>query len=192
MPKNGRFTWSNKQTRPGHIATRLDHFLVSTSFLQKNFLPISRIISSATSYHKPISLSFSTPTNLGPIPFSFNPLWLNNAKTLELISIARNQSFSRSPSFIWESKLQSIHSSLKKWAATYFSKPSKLKTNLQSDLTILHTKMEKEEITHEILTHEKTLNGEILKATRNEEESLRIKSRQLWLKGGDKKNQILP
>ena len=46
--------------------------------------------------------------------------------------------------------------------------------------------MEKEKITHEILAHEKTLNSEILKAARHEEESLRIKSRQLWLKGGDK------
>ena len=46
--------------------------------------------------------------------------------------------------------------------------------------------MEKEEITHEILTHEKTLNSEILKAAKHEEESLRIKSRQLWLKGGAK------
>ena len=46
--------------------------------------------------------------------------------------------------------------------------------------------MEKEEITHEILVHEKTLNSEILKAARHEEESIRIKSCQLWLNGGDK------
>ena len=50
----------------------------------------------------------------------------------------------------------------------------------------LHSKMDKEEITHEILAHEKTLSREILKVARHEEESLRIKYRQLWLKGGDK------
>ena len=57
MPKNGRFTWSNKRAGPRHFAAILDRFLVSASFLQKDFLPISRIMSSATSDHKSISLS---------------------------------------------------------------------------------------------------------------------------------------
>ena len=49
----------------------------------------------------------------------------------------------------------------------------------------LHSKMDEEEITTEILAHEKALNCEILKASRHEE-FLRIKSCQLWLKGGYK------
>ena len=57
---------------------------------------------------------------------------------------------------------------------------------LQSGLDTLHSKMEAEEITPEILTKEKALNREILKAPRQEEEFLIIKSRQLWLKGGDR------
>ena len=51
--------------------------------------------------------------------------------------------------------------------------------------------MDKEKVTYEILAYEKTLNSEILKASRHEEESLRIKSRQLWLKGGDKNTSYL-
>ena len=46
--------------------------------------------------------------------------------------------------------------------------------------------MDVEDITPEILAHEKALNCEILKVVRHEEEFLRIKSLQLWLKGGDK------
>ena len=46
----------------------------------------------------------------------------------------------------------------------------------------LHSKMEAEEISPK----EKTLNCEILIEARKEEETLRIKSRQLWLKGGDR------
>ena len=105
MPKNGKFTWSNKRAGSEHIAARLDRFLVSTTFLQKDLLPSSHIISSATSDHKPILLSFSLPTNLGPIPFTFNPLWLNNAKTLDIIHTAWNFTLSGSPSYIWESLL---------------------------------------------------------------------------------------
>ena len=35
------------------------------------------------------------------------------------------------------------------------------------------------------LNHEKYLNMRMLRAARQEEEELRLKSRQLWLKGGD-------
>ena len=87
-PKNGKHAWNNKWTGPGHIMARLDHFLVSTSFLQKDLFPSSFIISSATSDHKPITLLLTPPTNLGPIPFIFNSLWLNSANTLELIHVA--------------------------------------------------------------------------------------------------------
>ena len=176
MPKNGRFTWSNKRTEPVNIAARLDHFLVSTPFLQKDFLPTSHIISSSTSDHNPISLSLSTPTNLGPIPFIFNSFWLNNAKTLDLIQSVWNSTFSGSPSFIWESKLRVVCFALKNWATSSYSDPSITQKKFQSGLDSLHSKMELEEITHETIVQEKSLNFEILKATRQEEEILRIKS----------------
>ena len=34
-PKKGRFTWTNNIVRAGNISTRLDHFLVQSSFLGK-------------------------------------------------------------------------------------------------------------------------------------------------------------
>ena len=46
--------------------------------------------------------------------------------------------------------------------------------------------MDEEEVTPGILAQEKALNYEFLKVARHEEEYLRIKSRQLWLKTGDK------
>ena len=49
--------------------------------------------------------------------------------------------------------------------------------------------MELEDITHETIAQEKALNSKILKETRQEEETLRIKSCQLWLKGGDKNTE---
>ena len=45
--------------------------------------------------------------------------------------------------------------------------------------------MEKEEITPIIITREKELNLKILKVAIFEEEEMRVKSIQLWLKGGD-------
>ena len=60
------------------------------------------------------------------------------------------------------------------------------KINLQAELDSLHLKMELEEITHETITQEKSLNFQILKAASQEEDILRIKYHQLWIKGEDK------
>ena len=45
--------------------------------------------------------------------------------------------------------------------------------------------MENEEITFNLISQEKYLNHKILNATRCEEEEWRMKSRKIWLKGGD-------
>ena len=106
--KNGKYTWSNKRTSPRHIITRLDMFMISLPFLQKDLLLTSRSIPSKTSYHKLISLQLSTSEKLGPIPFRFNPLWLNDAKALEITQIAWNSNITGSPSYIWEDKLREV------------------------------------------------------------------------------------
>ena len=69
--KNGKYTWSNKRTSPGHIVARLDRFLLSSSLLQSDLIPICLAILSATSDHKPIYLSLAPSEKLGPIPFHF-------------------------------------------------------------------------------------------------------------------------
>ena len=67
--KKGKFTWNNNIVGPGHIAARLDRFLVSSSFPNKPLLPVSSIMSSTTSNHRPISILFSEIENLGPMAF---------------------------------------------------------------------------------------------------------------------------
>ena len=70
--RNGKYTWSNKRTRIGHIMARLDIFMVSSTFLQRDLLPSSLALPSAVSDHKPLAQILSPPANLGPIPFRFN------------------------------------------------------------------------------------------------------------------------
>ena len=45
--------------------------------------------------------------------------------------------------------------------------------------------MENEEITFLLISQEKYLNHKILNASRYEEEELKMKSKKIWLKGGD-------
>jgi len=43
-PALGRFTWSNKRHEPRHIVAGLDRFLISSSILEENFDPSSKIL----------------------------------------------------------------------------------------------------------------------------------------------------
>ena len=65
----GQFTWTNKRLDPGHIAARLDRFLVQDSFLILGLNTTSKILPFGGSNHKPIMLQIRKDQNLGPIPF---------------------------------------------------------------------------------------------------------------------------
>ena len=75
-PVKGKFTWTNKRIGPGHIAARLDRFLVQYSFLSFGLLASSKILPHCTSDHKPIMLDLTLDQDLGPIPFCFSHLWI--------------------------------------------------------------------------------------------------------------------
>ena len=93
---------------------------------------------------------------------------------------------SGSPNYIWERKLRRVQCDLKACVQLDYTSASNKKSQLQSGLAALHSKMEKEEITPLLISQEKDLSLNILKAARCEEEELRVKSRHLWLKGGDR------
>jgi hypothetical protein len=85
-PSKGVYTWNNIRVSPGFIATRMDHFLINSSFLLTNSLS-SKIILWSSLYHHPISLLFENASNWDPSPFRFNPIWMEKEYFLPLISI---------------------------------------------------------------------------------------------------------
>ena len=89
---------------------------------------------------------------------------------------------SGSPSFIWESKLRRVRCDMKSWVKLDYISASNKKSQLQSGLAALHSKMEKEEITPLLISQEKDLSLNILKAARCEEEELRVSKPQNFRK----------
>ena len=84
-PKKGRYTWTNNREGATNISTRLDCFLVQSSFLEKKIIS-SNILPKLTSYHKPIMLQFEDEENIGPIPFRFSPLWIYREGFMNIVS----------------------------------------------------------------------------------------------------------
>ena len=58
VPKNGRFTWKNHHTSPGHIVAQLHIFWVHSDVLLSNMEMQSNVIPFGILDHKPIVLSF--------------------------------------------------------------------------------------------------------------------------------------
>jgi hypothetical protein len=98
-PSKGKFTWTNKRIGPGHIAARLDRFLVQSSFLLLGLRPLSKIIPFGGSDHKPILLEIKKDGNSGPIPFRFSPLWIQQDGFIEIIQEQWNTPGHRFPIF---------------------------------------------------------------------------------------------
>eukprot|EP00253_Pinus_taeda_P004106 PITA_04106 len=184
-PTSGKFTWSNKRVGPNHIVVRLDRFLVQSSFLTCGLVASSKILPNSTSDHKPIILELSTDENLGPIPFRFSSLWLQHEGFQEMVSDAWNIPVQGSPFYVWEEKLRRLKRILKEWARTLISPSSKRKVALES-LAAHQLTLENSVVTQDLLQREIDLQKDFHKASREEEEHWRQKSRALWLQVGDK------
>jgi len=112
----GKFTWSNRRLSLGHIIAQLDQFLIQNDFLLDNTIISSKIILSSISYHNPITLVIQDSPYYGPLPFRFNPLWLQDPKSIEIISTKWKNWIIRDPINVSEQKLKLVKTTLKNWA----------------------------------------------------------------------------
>jgi hypothetical protein len=115
-PVKGLYTWTNKRVGPGHIAARLDRFLVQSSFLTLGLIASSEILPHSISDHKPVRLEFKTDQGQGPIPFRFNPSWIQDKDFLRLVSSVWTSKVKGSAFYVWEEKLRRLKTALKSWA----------------------------------------------------------------------------
>lgn len=81
----------------------------------ENLLISTKILPNLSSDHKPIQLLLAPEEDLGPIPFKFNPLWIEKAGFMDTIQTAWDIPINGSPSFVWEQKLKATKNALKEW-----------------------------------------------------------------------------
>jgi hypothetical protein len=98
---------------PGHIAARLDRFLLQSSYLLLGIDVKMKILSNSTSDHKPIMLVLTPQRNLGPIPFRFSPLLISQKDFSNKVEEIWRRPVTGSPFYIWEEKIRRVKSALK-------------------------------------------------------------------------------
>eukprot|EP00253_Pinus_taeda_P021309 PITA_21309 len=182
---SGMFTWSNKRIGPSHIAARLDRFLVHSSFLLLGLDACVHILPCSTLDHKPIKLTLRAHVDLGHIPFKFSPLWIKEPKFLQVVKESWSHPVTGSPFYIWEENIRRLKFALKHWSKS-IPNPAAERKNIQSQLEAKQLNAEEAHITREALDKEAHLEKCCHKVFLIEEETLRIKSRCLGLKAGDR------
>ena len=133
-------------------------------------------MSKLSSDHKPIRLQFIDDEDLGPIPFKFNPLWVDKEGFLDTVSNAWKISVSSSPNFVWEMKLKQTKSTLKEWIKLSSHSPISDRILAVARLDEIQMLMEDAEISPSILIEEQEAQLNASKAFRKEEEYWRLKS----------------
>ena len=137
-------------------------------------IPKTKILVSATYYHKPLFFFLSHMGKLGWLPFCFNPMWLESEDVLPIIKNAWNTYIIGSPSYIWDQKVKQVKNSLKLWVTKHYQEPKERNIELVNSLGILQEKMEKEEITRDLLYQEIELERRIKITIRQEKEGWRL------------------
>lgn len=185
-PKNRKYTWSNRRLGAGNIMERLDRFLVNIGFLSSFSNGQSDILNTSASDHFPITLTLQSQSHLGPLPFKYSSLWNQIPTARDIVKHAWSQHVEGSPIFIWESKLKQTRQALKTWAKTNYKEPEAAKKDIKQNLEKIQRSIEAEGLTQQARQKEIRLYAELSQTVRAEEIKWRLKSRQTWLREGDK------
>eukprot|EP00253_Pinus_taeda_P012894 PITA_12894 len=160
VPKNRRFTWNNRSLHihpPVHSFISLPHIFDSV-----------------------------THCSLVPIPFKYSPLWNDNSTVKSILQSSWQQHIEGSPGYIWESKIKRVKYALKEWEKNCYTELEIEKREIKAKLEDLHSTIEGCGFQQEDKDQEDKLYCQLYRINREEEQKWRIKSRKLWLKGGDK------
>ena len=159
---------------------------MQSTLLDKNFLISSKILPKISLDRHPISLLLKEEKDYGPIPFRFSPLWSERDGFLDIVSEVWSLYVDSSPTFVWEQKLKRTKYALKAWIKKPLSTLTSSRKESVKELANIQFSLEKTDISQSFLSMEKLAQVKSFQSIRHEEETLRLKSRSLWLQAGDK------
>lgn len=182
-------TWDNSRSREAYIAKRIDHFIFHASIIDKMGMPISSIGNAFTSDHKPIFLSWREKGFRLGYPFKFNRIWLEDPAFNEIISNSWKDLSMRDLSFpfmTFREKLAVLRKVAKEWQYGKRKKDRQALLDIQKEMDNILGVMDTNGFPLSIKCLIRDLEKRKQKLLDQEEASWRLKSREIWLKDGNR------
>eukprot|EP00253_Pinus_taeda_P017956 PITA_17956 len=189
---NGVYTWSNKCSGSQHIASRLARFLISDNAIHLGGDFHASIVPQGGSDHWPIMLQWARPGTKSNRPFRFEAFWFTNPNFKIVVKEARKAFIPSEGTkmFQFQQKLKSLKQVLKNWNHTQFDNIFEHRKKLEQQMCTLQQKIIMEGRTEDRVHQEQILWTEIETRRQQEETLWRQKSRNRWLKEGEKNTKF--
>eukprot|EP00253_Pinus_taeda_P026517 PITA_26517 len=189
---NGISTWNNRRGGKNQIVSRLDHFLVSESIMNKDIFVEAQILPSLGSDHWPIKLEVDIKVRHGKRPFRFESFWLRDPSFIKKLEEWWCQSTiqSKGKMRLFQLKLKELKEKIKSWNKQEFGNIMEDKQNLEKEMESIQQKMILEGRTEESISKEGSILGQLEERRKQEEILWRQKSRIKWLREGERNTKF--
>eukprot|EP00253_Pinus_taeda_P025948 PITA_25948 len=181
-------TWRNRRVDKAALARRLDRFLMKVPLMQHLHHYKQWVGSGGISDHSLIYLEVFGPHPKPKAPFKFNHVWLQDPAYINMVSefwaanpIDRFDSLAKG---FCHNLSQLKHLSIN-WEKEKHQREDSLLSHIESELSTLLDERTLGFVSGEDKTHLIELENQKAKILKEREESLRLKSRAIWLKAGD-------
>ncbi|XP_057837189.2 uncharacterized protein LOC131047335 [Cryptomeria japonica] len=187
IPKNGKFTWTNRRLNFSKIYEKLDRFFVGEWWIDGSFSIHTNIIPQVGSDHIPVTLSTNHESPKNKNYFKFQSMWWRDPKFIELLKnwwLERN-TYSGSPSFRFVKRIQYIKNKMKHWNKFSFKNIFIERLKIEEGLEDINNRVMIVGMVGEDYLKEKLLKEQHVELLNREEIYWRDKSQALWIAEGD-------
>ena len=180
------FTWSNRRIGLANIRERLDRGLCNVDW--QSMFPKANVRHPTTpnSDHNPILLDTHLETHGGSRPFRFVTMWVKNGSSVDVVQGAWDIPVEGLQDFKFVKKCHRTKKDLISWNRSIFGFAKSRIRAIEDKLKLV----QELEPTQEKLAIEATLSLELNDWLEREEIKWKQKSRELWLKEGDKNSKF--
>lgn len=188
-PSEMKPTWDNERAEKAYISKRIDRFIVHVSIIDKLGMPFSSVGNAFVSDHRPIFLSWREKGFRKGYPLKFNRTCLEDPTFNDIISNTWKDLSARAmlpPILTFREKMAAVRKLVKEWKIEKRRKDRQAIQDTQWELDSIIKSMDANYCPFSMKCWIREFERKKHILLKQEESTWRLKSREIWLKEGDR------